>query len=86
MAELDCVRDGYRLRFGVNDCEAAVVVECGSNVVTVAAAEGPGGTVTGFRVDDDSASYGTQGSGCVVEGAAVEVGPCREVWGKRCLA
>ena len=52
------------------------MVEGGPDVVTVAAAEGPGGTATGFGVDDDSASNGAQGSGCIVKGEAAEVGPC----------
>ena len=52
----------------MDDLEAAVVLESGSNVETRASVEGPRELRGGFVVDDDWTSYGAQRGVIVVEG------------------
>ena len=53
MAKLDGVGDKEGFGVGIDDLEAAVVVESRPNVETRASAESPGESCGGFVVDDD---------------------------------
>ena len=74
MPKLDGVRDKEGFGVGVDNLEAAVVVESGSDVETRASVEGTRESRGGFVVNDDRAARGTDGSGIKVEGA-MEVFP-----------
>ena len=76
MAELDGVRDADGLGGGVDDAETAVVMQCWTEVVAIAAAKGPGAALVGLGVDDDSTTNGAKWCGGVVKGLAVEKFPC----------
>ena len=69
--EFDCVREEKGFGGGVDNVEAAVVIEGGSNVETITAAEVPGLTCAGFVVDEDWAADGANGRGVEVEGDIV---------------
>lgn len=77
MAEFDSIRDGDCFGFGINDFEAGVMVEGGTNVVVIATTEGPCAVEVGLGMDDDTAANGVKGSGGIVKGVVAEVGPCR---------
>ena len=85
MTKLDGVGDKEGFGVGVDDLEAAVVVESGSNVETRASVESPGELHGGFVVDDDWTSHGAQRGGIVVEGS-MEVFPGRKGRGEGGLA
>ena len=68
MAELNGVGDKGRFFGGVDDLEAAVVLQGGADVEAVAGAEGPGGADERLVVDKYAASDGAEGGGVEVEG------------------
>ena len=77
--ELDGVGEQECLGGAIDDVEAAVMFECGSNVEPDAAAEVPSFADDWFVVDDNGASNWSQRGVIKVEGA-VEVLPCRHCW------
>jgi len=85
VTKLDGVGDKERFGVGIDDLEAVVVVESGSDVETRASAESPGGSHGGFVVDDDWTSHGAQRGGIIVEGS-MEVFPGGKGRGKGGLA
>ena len=85
MAKLDGVGDKKGFGVGIDNLEAAVVVESGPNIETRAAMEIPGELHGGFVVDDDWTPHGAQRGGIVVEGS-MEVFPGRRGWGEGGLA
>ena len=85
MAELNGVRDKDGFCCGVDYLEAAVVLQGGADVVTVAGAEGPVGACGGLVVDEYAASNGAKGGGVKVEGG-IEVFPSGSEWGDSGLA
>ena len=74
MTKLDGVGDKEGFGVGIDDLEAVVVVESGSNVEARASMESPGESRGGFVVDDDWTSHGAQQGGIIVEGS-MEVFP-----------
>ena len=75
MAELNCVGDKGGFCGGVDDLEAAVVLQGGADVEAVAGSEGPGGAGGGLVVDEYAASNGAERGRIKVEGV-IEVFPC----------
>ena len=65
------VREEKGFGGGVDDVEAAVVIEGRSDVEAISAAEGPGLACAGFVVYEDRSANGADGSGVKVEGAVV---------------
>ena len=76
MAEFNSVGDKDGFGGGVDDLEAAVVLQGGADVEAVAGAEGSGGAGGGIVVYEYAASDGAEEGGVEVEGA-IEVFPCR---------
>ena len=94
VAEFDRVKEEKSFGGGVDDVEAAVVIEGGSNVEAIAAVKGPGLACAGFVVDEDWAANGADGSGVKVDGSVVgfpgghfrgQGGLAKEVEGEFCL-
>ena len=75
IAEFNSVGDNEVFFGGVDDLEAAVVLQGWADVEAVTGAEGPGGAGGGLVVDEYTASDGAEGGGVEVEGA-IEVFPC----------
>ena len=75
--EFDGVRVQQRLCGGVGHVEAAVVVECGADAESPAAAEVPRPLRGWFAVDYDRAAHGAHGS-CIEVNRAVVVFPGRD--------
>ena len=67
MAEINGVGDKGGFCGGVDDLEAAVVLQGGADVEAVAGSEGPGGAGGGLVVDEYAASDGAEGRGVKVE-------------------
>ena len=94
VTKLDCVGEDKGFDEGVDGVEATVVVECSSDLETIAASEGPGLACAGFVVDENWAADGANGSGVKVEEAVVIFpgghfggggGLTKEVEGEFCL-
>ena len=71
VVEFDSVGEKKGLGGGVNNVEAAVVIEGRADVESIGASEGPGRVCAKFAVDDKRASNGDKGSGFKVEGVIV---------------
>ena len=71
VVEFDRVREDKGFGGGVDNVEAAVVIEGGSDVEAIAATEGPGRACAGFVVDEDWAADEANGSDVKVEGGVV---------------
>ena len=74
MVELNGVGDKGVFCGCVDDLEAAVLLQGGAEVESVAGAEGPVGAGGGLVMDEYTASNGAKGGGVEVEGA-IEVFP-----------
>ena len=74
VAELDSVGEFLALGVFSDDGEGAIMMEGGTNVKTIFAAEVPRGALAGLCMDKDAATKGANGSGIIIEGA-VEIFP-----------
>ena len=69
VAELNSVRELLAIGVFSDVEEGAIMMEGGTNVKTILAAEVPRGALGGLCMDKDAATKGANGSGIVIEGA-----------------
>jgi hypothetical protein len=85
MMEVNSVRDGEGLGFGIDDAVTAVMLQIETNVESVRVAEVPGAASGWLIVGDDRVAKWEKRGGIVVEGA-IKVFPGGHTWCDKGLA